>query len=238
MSLNPWRPDQRSVPEASRCSRQFQNRGRSWPGLPRLRGDVGQPQEIWAGQAQLWAAASPACAPGGSVPPAGDSGHVLPWEEDATGDRKGLPASAKGSVDTALGGAGQRCRLPAALAAASQAGPGSPGPARGSRGCAGTAPRPPLQPAVPLTESRDSHNYWDYKERVIDLQPALCDQRPGAPPLPPTAHLSYCKHETIYKCFISLIASPLLHNNNPSSTAIYSLHSPSPRARSLQKAPT
>ena len=52
----------------------------------------------------------------------------------------------------------------------------------------------------------------------------------------PPAHLSYCKHEAIYKCFISLIASPLLHNNNPSSTAIYSLRSPFPR--SLQKAPT
>ena len=44
---------------------------------------------------------------------------------------------------------------------------------------------PLLQPAVPLTESRDSHNYWDYKERVIDLQAALCDQRPGGPPGPP-----------------------------------------------------
>lgn len=52
-------------------------------------------------------------------------------------------------------------------------------------GCQAQPLRPPLQPAVPLTESRDSHNYWDYKERVIDLQPALCDQRPGGPPGPP-----------------------------------------------------
>lgn len=73
----------------------------------------------------------------------------------------------------------QPCQLPARQ---------SWGAPRG-RGCAAgqlsAAPVPPPQPAVPLTESRDSHNYLDYKERVIDLQPALCDQRPGSPPGPP-----------------------------------------------------
>lgn len=65
MSLNPWRPGQYRAPKASRCPWQCQNRGRSWAGLPRLRGDMGQPQEAWPRQAQLWAAPSPACAPGG-----------------------------------------------------------------------------------------------------------------------------------------------------------------------------
>lgn len=82
-----------------------------------------------------------------------------------------------GPVDAAAGP--QPCQLPP------RQGRGVRGQPAGSRGCAGAAPRPPPQPAVPLTESRDSHNYWDYKERVIDLQPALCDQRPGAPPSPP-----------------------------------------------------
>lgn len=39
------------------------------------------------------------------VPLAGGSGHVLPWEKDATGDRKGLTATAKGSEEMVLGGA-------------------------------------------------------------------------------------------------------------------------------------
>lgn len=94
----------------------------------------------------------------------------------------------------------------------------------------------PLQPAVPLTASRDSHNYRDYKEGVIDWQPVPCDQHPHNPP--PTAHLSYCKHGTIYKCFISLIASPLLHNNNPAARRYIPALPLRFPARSQQKAPT
>lgn len=119
------------------------------------------------------------------VPLAGGCGHVLPWEKDATGDRKGLTATAKGSEEMVLGGAS--LPLPPARGPArclpGEAGESRVGP-RGAEAVQAQPPRPPLQPAVPLTESRDSHNYWDYKERVIDLQPALCDQRPGGPPTP------------------------------------------------------
>lgn len=118
--------------------------GRSWAELPGLRGDMGQPQGAWPGQAQLWAAPSPACAPGAALAPlrasTRGSGRVLPWEEDATGDRKGFAAATEGSVEM-LGGAS--VALPCALSRAScpAGGAGSPGWALGSRGCASAAPR-------------------------------------------------------------------------------------------------
>lgn len=94
--------------------------------------------------------------------------------------------AAKGAVGMALGEGGADpapASLPATLPASLQTKPGAAG--EGPWGAGAVRAQPPLQPAVPLTESRDSHNYWDYKERVIDLQPALCDQRPGGPPGPP-----------------------------------------------------
>lgn len=122
---------------------------------------------------------------------AGGAGHALPWVGDAAGDRRGLTAATKGTVEMALGW-GQSLPLPPARSPASflpdkagEAGLGPFGAGAVPVGRRAQPPRPPLQPAVPLTESRDSHNYWDYKERVIDLQPALCDQRPGGPPGPP-----------------------------------------------------
>lgn len=98
----------------------------------------------------------------------------------------GTGVAAKGAVGMALGEGGADpapASLPATLPASLQTKPGAAG--EGPWGAGAVRAQPPLQPAVPLTESRDSHNYWDYKERVIDLQPALCDQRPGGPPGPP-----------------------------------------------------
>lgn len=141
--------------------------------------------------AALWAAPSPACTQRLLSPP------VSQARAPATSCLWRMPQVARGALlqpqrglreglsvgpDLAPASFSQHLRLPSRQS-------WGPGWTFRVKGCAAqqpsAAPLPPLQPAVPLTESRDSHNYWDYKERIIDLQPALCDQRPGGPPGPP-----------------------------------------------------